>query len=174
MHCFKLCLNGILLTILLLSISGLARAEMCPEATINQYMGNPVEKTLENTRVFYAAEANFKKAIKETKRPLMVLFYNNDQDYSRGLAAVVTCVLAEFPQFKFIAYEIPKLNQRELDRASIFVGGPITSVPSLYIYRYTNGSLELAASLHEGYRETEPVKQQIERISEFIRTQVMK
>lgn len=173
MHCFKGYLDGILFAILILTFSSVAHAGMCPDETINKYMADPVETTLQNTRVLYAAEVNFRKIIRDTERPLMVLFYNNDQDFSRGLAAVVTCVLAEFPQFKFVAYEVPKLDQRELDRASSIAGGTIKSIPSLYIYRYVDGSLELAASLHEGYRETEPVKKQIKRISEFIKAKVL-
>lgn len=164
----------IAVTLFLGMTSGLANAGLCSDEMLNTYLGAPVEETLNNTRVIYAADNNFKSLVASSKRPLMVLIYNNDQDYSKGLAAVATCVLGEFPQFKFIAYDVRELNQMELDRAAHFTGGMANAVPSLFIYSYKKKELLLAGSIKEGYRETELVKKQIVRLSRFIWNKVLR
>lgn len=163
-----------ILALFLGTVSDLAHAGLCSDEIITQYLGSPVEETLSNTRVVYAADSNFKKLVAESKRPLMVLIYNNDQDFSKGLAAVATCVLSEFPQFKFIAYDVRELSQMELDRAAHFTGGMASNVPSLYIYKYQKEELLLAGSIKEGYRETDLVKKQIKRISQFVWDKVLR
>lgn len=163
-----------ILTLYLGTTASFANAGLCSDELINTYLGVPVEETLSHTRVTYAADSNFKELVALSKRPLMVLIYNNDQDFSKGLAAVATCVLAEFPQFKFIAYDVRELKQMEIDRAAHFTGGMANTVPSLYIYKYKSKQLELAGLIKEGYRETELVKKQIVRISQFIWDKVLR
>lgn len=149
-----------------------ASAQTCSDELIRRFMGAPVETTLKSTRAFYAADNNFVPEILSTKRALIVLVYNNEQDFSQGLAAVVACVHREFPQVRLIAYDVEELSQRGLDRAAHFTGGMIKSIPSLFLYRHTNGKLELAATIHEGYRELELIKKQIQRVSEFIQNKM--
>ena len=162
------------LFLFLLAGSGVARAGICSDEMIDQYLESPVEDTLSNTRVTYAADFNFKEMIASSNRPLMVLIYNNDQVFSKGLAALTACVIAEFPQFKLIAYDVRELNDREIDKANNFTGGMARKVPSLYIYRYKGEQLELAGSIKEGYSEANLVKKQIIRISEFIWNKVLR
>ncbi|MDD3312509.1 hypothetical protein [Pseudodesulfovibrio sp.] len=156
-----------------LSASSASASGLCPDATIDQYLQQPVEKTLGNTKVIYAAEVNFRRLAAQSDRPMMLLFYNNDQDFSKGLAAVATCVINRYPQVRFIAYEIPELTQRELDRAGRYTGGTIQTVPSLYLYRYTKDGMELAGSIQEGYRDKDLVKKQIVRVDEFVKTELL-
>lgn len=153
---------------------GPVHAGMCSDEAIASYLDAPVEDTLANTRVVYAADSNFKVLVASADRPLMVLIFNNDQDFSKGLAAVATCVLAEFPQIKFIAYDVRELNQAEVDKAAFFTSGMAETVPSLFIYKYVDGGLELAGSIKEGYNETELVKKQIVRLSNFIWDKVLR
>jgi len=174
----KILLNTIaifvVLTFYLQATTTFANAGLCTDEIIHKQLSAPVEKTLGNTRVTYAADSNFKALVTSSKRPLMVLIYNNDQDFSKGLAAVATCVLAEFPQFKFVAYDIRELSPKELDRAAFFTQGLVQTVPSLFIYRFVDNELELVGTIKEGYRETELVKKQIVRLSQFIWDKVLR
>jgi len=146
---------------------------LCTDDTLDLYMAQPVEETLSNTRVIYASETNFRRLATSEKRPLMVLIYNNDQEFSKGLAAVATCVLSRHPQVRFIAYEIVELSQKELDRAGYYLGGTVQAVPSLYLYSYTKDGMELQGLIREGYREKDLVKEQIERVSDFVKKRLL-
>jgi len=157
-----------------LSVPPASAGSLCSDATIEQYLQQPVEKTLGDTSAIYAAETNFRQLTATSDQSMMLLFYNNDQDFSKGLAAVAACVLGSNPEVRFIAYEIPELTQRELDRASRHTGGTIQTVPSLYLYRHTQDGMELAGSVQEGYRDKDLVKKQIVRIDEFVKAQLLR
>jgi len=162
-----------IITLVLTLVSHSAFSQTCSNYTILKYLESPVETTLLSTNAFFVADINLKKEISSTKGPLMVFVYNNDHDFSKGLAAVVTCVHSEFPNVRLIAYNVTELSQPEMDRAAFFSDGMVKSVPSLFLYRYTRGGLELAATINEGYREESLVTLQIERVSKFIQTKML-
>lgn len=145
----------------------------CSDSIIEKDMHSQVEATLEKTRAFIVSDANLRSEIAKTKRPLMLLIYNNDQDFSQGLAAVVACELRNYPQIRCLAYGVPELSQEELDNAARYAHIYIQSVPSLLIYDYKDNRLGLVGTLHEGYRDLALVKKQIVRLSAFIDSNVV-
>ncbi len=146
---------------------------MPPDSVLEQYMHQPVEKTLEGTGVVYVNDYNYEQEVLNADRPVMVLFYANDAG-SKGLAALVKVLNERFPQIKVCAY---KETDRDYITPQEFEAlkekYPLKDSPSILFYDNDNGKMELQAELPRGPPDIKELKRLIRACYDYIPKKIL-
>ncbi len=144
------------------------------DAALIRDMKQPVEMTLKETGVVYLNAINYRAEVLEAAQPAMVLFYSKNGELSRGLAALAKALVSLFPAFKLCAYPLPDAKRITVDSFEIYsTRYGLRGLPTLLLYDFEDGEMEVQGVVHGGYSELEVLKYQISRLPKIIRRRIM-
>lgn len=138
------------------------------EQKFNKAMSQPVDETIKGMEM--VDDSTYQKKVFGSDKPVIVMFYNNEGDYSKGLATLTESLNEEFgDKIKFLAYKASENEKTEDNKLRSMISKyDIKEVPSLYFFDNDNGSIKREERLNGGIKSTDFYKKIAPEITNFI------
>jgi len=156
--------------------------QMPPDRVLKQYLSQPVETTIGTPGVDYipVKDENYDQIVKGSNKPVMVLFYCNEGEYSTGLAGLAKVLNDTFQadnvkegyagdDILFCAYKVSNEETVDYDEGTdLEARYPIGDIPALAFYAINNNKMECIGSYDGGPSELDRLKKDIQDYMELI------
>lgn len=140
-------------------------------ADVESWMEKDVEEIIENTNYTKLDDKNYDQKVIGGSKPSFVLFYNNQGEYSSGLATLAKLLHNDFPEkIDFFVYKLSESEEKTTLKQSPGTNNPYNRTPALLFYSEDNkGNITYVDQIHGGMNEKEPVISMYKKYSdEFI------
>jgi len=151
--------------------------QMPPDRELKQYLSQPVDDTIGTPGVDYVPvkDENYDQIVKGSNKPVMVLFYNNEGEYSAGLAGLAKVLNDTFQDDNvkegyagddifFCAYKITDgVSNEPEDLYELQDKYPIEKTPAIAFYAINNNKVDCIGSYDGGIIELDVLKEKIEK-----------
>lgn len=144
-----------------------------PDEVILKYMSQPVEQTLPEGYT-PVNDDNYHAEVLEADRPVMVLFYADNENYkgvkpSRGLATLTRILAEKFPEIKVCAYQINnRLTVNDAEFKLVTSKYPLKDTPALLFYKRKENGMELLGQKSKGIVEIANLQRLIKKYTSLI------
>ncbi len=135
---------------------------------VKRWMEQDVEKIIENTNYTKVNDKNYDQKVIGGSKPSFVLFYNNQGEYSSGLAALAKLLHNDFSnKTDFYVYKLSESEEKTTLKQSPGTKNPYNRTPALLFYSEDDkNNITYVDQIHGGMNKKEPVISMYKKYSE--------